>query len=133
MKKIKILKIYSDGSYGYDDYNNLINSYEVKCESDWTEVTDEEYKILTNPACLRHGKYVVLEEQTKEDTLLNVKKVAEELYKKELNARAQQAAYDRQRKIAEEKRKAAIAARKEAAAAKKIEKARIILQQAGEL
>lgn len=131
MKKVKILKVYS--SQYYDDYNNLIDRPELAGESEWTEVTDEEYKILTNPACLKHGNYIVIEEQTKEDTLLSVKKIAEELYKKELNARAQQAAHDRQRKIAEEKRKAAIAARKEAAAAKKIEKARIILQQAGEL
>lgn len=132
MKKVKILKVYSDG-YSYDDYNNLINNLDLVGKSEWTEVTDEEYKILTNPACLKYGNYIVIEEQTKEDTLLSVKKIAEELYKKELNARAQQAAHDRQRKIAEEKRKAAIAARKEAAAAKKIEKARIILQQAGEL
>jgi hypothetical protein len=132
MKKVKILKVYSSG-FSYNDYNSLINNYDLESASEWTEVTDEEYKVLTNPACLKHGSYIVIEEQSKEDTLLSVKKIAEELYKKELDARAKQAAADRQRRLTEEKRKAALAAKKEAAAARKIEKARMILQQAGEL
>ena len=129
MKKIKILRIYTCNSYDKYDYDNLIEYHELKDASAWEEVTDEEYKILTNPTYLQFnndGRYIVIEQQNKESILLKAKEVAAELARKERE-------YKKSIADVERKRKELIAKRKADKEAKKLEKARKILADAGEL
>lgn len=129
MKKVKILKIHTEYTYGSYDYNETIERHELKDSSGWEEVTDEEYKVLTNPSYLRFNDgntYIVIEQQNKEEVLLKAKEVAAGLLKKEKEHKQKIANEERKRKLILEKRKAD----KEA---KKLEKARKILADAGEL
>jgi hypothetical protein len=134
MKKIKILKVYSDTP---QHYYNVIKSYEVKETSGWIEVSDDEFKTITNPRFFKNKKYnenyLIVEYQEKEDVLLDIKKLMHQFAKEEeaLKIKAEQA----KQKAEDTARKAKIAAekKKKEQEARKIERARKILEKAGEL
>lgn len=129
MKRIKILRIHTSNDYDRYDYDNIIEHHELKDVSAWEDVTDEEYKILTTPAYLKFnddGRYIVIEQQNKESVLLKAKEIAAELTRKERE-------YKKSIADAERKRKELVAKRKADKEAKKLEKARKILADAGEL
>jgi hypothetical protein len=134
MKKIKVLKVHSDTP---EYYYNVIKSYEVKETSGWIEVSDDEFKTITNPKFFKTKKYnehyLIVEYLEKEDVLLDVKKLMHQFAKEEeaLKIKAAQAKEKaeenlRKAKIAEEKR------RKEKEE-KQIARARKILEKAGQL
>lgn len=132
MKKIKVLKIHSDTP---EHYYNVVKTYEVKETSGWIEVSEDEFKAITNPKFFKtkkyNEKYLIVEYKEKEDILLDIKKLMDQFAKEEealriKNEKAKQKAEEaaRKYKIAEEKKKKEQEARK-------IERAKKILEKAG--
>jgi hypothetical protein len=134
MKKVKVLKIYSESPGGF--YSHIRN-YETKESTGWIEVSDEEFKTITNPKFLKTNKnkenYIVVEYVEKEEVLLDVRKVMKQFQMEEAALKAKEE--ERRIKAEDAARKAKIAAekKKKEQEAKKIERARKILEKAGEL
>ena len=138
MKKVKLIKIHSEDNYGYlDSFSDHIISSLIP-ESEYMEVSDEEYEMLCDYRVRSqilnvrnknsYDRLILLEDRTSDvtdliesakDILAKVKKQEEENKKR---AAAEKAKKD---KLAKEK-----AAKKEA---KKIEEAEKILRAAGKL
>ena len=130
MKKIKIIEIHTANRN--NAYNYLVQMLEAKESSDWTEVDDEEFKTLSS-SLSKKSNYLLIELHDKNNTILNVKQLLENM-KKEQAAR-KEAEKLRSLKMAEQKRKEALAkeAKKKIALDKKLERARKLLADAGQL
>jgi len=134
MRKIKILKVYTRCNSGY---YNLVETHELKDASNWTEVTEEEYAILTNPKYIKAKNlgesYIVIEQLNKDIITLDAQKLVKQFQMEEsaLQAKEKERALKAQ-EVAKKARDTREKKKKEQAA-KKIERARKILEAAGEL
>lgn len=110
MKRIKIFKC-SNHSYDEYDIRKILN------ESDWEEVTDEEYTLLNKYS--HYENYIIVADETK-----NTKIIIQDILKKYGEHEKQE--QERQRKHIEKQKK--LDATKEQ---RKIERAKKILENAG--
>lgn len=127
MKKVKLIRVYGSGYYEYSDeeLNRLIP------ESEILEVTDEEYNLLIDYRVRnqimtdRYGNYtdrlILVEDQNHKlpELIKSAKEILGKIKEKE--------------EVAKKKAAEAAAAKKVKAEKLKIEKARKILKEAGEL
>ena len=131
MPKIRLIKVYSNYCGECDSGNNLV--YDDL--SDWEEITDQELKIITSPQGQRilrqynntnpphYFHVVVFEDCTKKETIKDkIEDISKFITKQ-------------QEKIEKQERVAAAQKKKHKAAAekRKLEKARKLLEEAGEL
>lgn len=110
MKRVKIFKC-SNPSYDEYDIRKILN------ESDWEEVTDEEYTLLNKYS--NYENYILVADETK-----NIKIIIQDLIKKYGEHEKQE--QERQRKLIE-RQKRLDAAKEE----RKIQRAKKILEKAG--
>lgn len=130
MKKVKLIRVYTGGGYEYYDYDEDTISRLIP-ESEMLEITDEEYTLLTDYRVRnkimqdRYGQYydklILIEDQTKKipELIKSAKEVLDKIKEKE--------------EADKKKAAAAAAARKAKIDKAKIEKARKLLKEAGEL
>lgn len=128
MPKIKLVQVHT--GVAYDSYGDEIDSYiSLEPLSDWTEVTDSEYNMLTsydflNKLKTKNSYYKVVLLREVEPTeiqgfIKDVKSFIKDSKKKQELEESKRKEYDLKRKAALE--------------AKKIEKAKALLKKAGEL
>ena len=130
MRKIKIIETHPCRKYNI--YNQLIEMLEIKSTSDWTEVTEEEFKAISK-LISQKSNYILIELHNKDSAKINIEKLIENLKKEE--AGRKEAERIRAEKAAALKRKQELEkeAKKKIAFAKKLEKARKLLADAGQL
>lgn len=129
MKKIKILQVENDGYY-YDEYSNeelrktIINSI-----TDWEEISDEDYKKLTNAVALRYFQQKGLlvftyQENQKEIIYRTIQDIGAEINRFEKESALREKQYKEQ----EKKRKELLAQKAEQKRLKAVEKAKKVLE-----
>lgn len=133
MRKIKILQIDGYGGYYYE-YDEDVRNAIIRSITDWEEVSDEDYKKLTNPIALKYFKeknFTVLSypENQKEIISKTIQDVGAEIVKYEKECALREKRYKEQ----EKKRKELLAQKAEQKRLKAVEKAKKILKDAGEL